>query len=275
MAASGERARVRKVATTLKRRCGGAPDVAVILGSGWSPPTLEGEKSLSLSRVADLPRPGVSGHAGRLLTGTRGGLRVAVFCGRTHLYEGRTHDEVVRPVRAAAVAGAGVVILTNAAGGISPKLTPGRLMVIEDHLDLGMADPCTGSPEEAFGPRFAAMADAWDGPLRRYARSAARRHGLPCSSGVYAFVRGPAYETAAQAAMIGQWGGDAVGMSTVPEVMAARRMDMRALGLSVITNRAGRADDAHDAVLKRVAQLSLRVSRVLDDVLDRLGRETA
>ncbi len=273
MAARAERVRVRSVAKTLERRCGGAPDVAVVLGSGWSPPTLEEEKSLSFARIKDLPRPAVSGHSGRLLTGTRAGLRVAVFCGRTHLYEGRSYDEVVRPVRAAAVAGARCVILTNAAGAVSPKLTAGRLMVIEDHLDLGMADGAR--VDETFGPRFVAMAGAWDKSLRRYARSAARRHGLPCSSGVYAYVRGPAYETAAQAAMIGQYGADAVGMSTVPEIMAARRMDMRALGISVITNRSGRADDAHDAVLERVAQVSLRVAAVLDDVLDRIGREAS
>jgi purine-nucleoside phosphorylase len=266
-AGRGEGARVGRAAAALRRLAGGPLDACVVLGSGMEPPPLEGARRLPLRRVPGLPVPSVPGHAAEMVLGRAHGLRVAVFAGRVHLYEGAAPAEVVRGVRAAAGAGARLLLLTNAAGGVAEWLKAGDFLVLSDHLDLGRGDPAAGEPEGAFGPRFLSAAGTWDETLREAGLQAARRERVTAVAGVYAFLRGPAFETAAEVRMLRALGADAVGMSTVPEALAARRLGMRVFGLSVISNRAGVAGDSHASVLDSVRARAGAAGRVLDAVL--------
>jgi len=262
-----EVARVERAAAALGLLARGRLDACVVLGSGIEGPPLEAEQRVPMDSIPALRVPSVAGHAGEVRVGLSHGLRTVVFGGRVHLYEGASRAEAVRPVRAAARAGAKVAILTNASGGIAPSLKPGTLLVVTDHIDLGRGDPAEGDETEAFGPRFTSMAGAYDGVLRRAAGDAARRARVPWDSGVYAFVRGPAFETAAEVRMLRRLGADAVGMSTVPEAIAARRLGMRLFALSVVANAAGGPGDSHASVLRRVRSRAAAVARVLDAVL--------
>jgi len=265
-AKGGERAAVDRAAAALRERAGGPLDAVCILGSGIAGPTLEGAVRLPLEEIPGLPAPSVEGHAASASVGSIAGLRVLVLEGRVHLYEGRTPAEVVRAVRAAGAAGARLLLATSAAGGVASWMKPGDLLVLADHLDLGRGDPAAGE-EDAFGPRFVPMAGAYDPALRLAGLAAARAARATAAEGVYAFVRGPAYETAAEVRMLRAMGADAAGMSTVPEVIAARRLGMRAFGLSVIANLAGGPGDDHREVLARVRSRSAAVTASLDAVL--------
>ena len=253
--APGEAAAVERAADALGRLAGGEG------------PPLDGATVHPLSGVPGLRIPSVPGHAGTVTLGSSRGLRVAVFAGRCHLYEGATPAEVVRPVRAAARVGARLLAAANAAGGVAEWTRPGDLLVLSDHLDLGRGDPAAGEEDGAFGPLFLSMAGAYDEALAAAAVDAARRERATCAAGVYAFLRGPAFETAAEVRMLRTLGADAVGMSTVPEVLAARRLGMRVFVLSVIANRAGTPGEGHEAVLDRVRSRRAVASRVLDAVL--------
>jgi purine-nucleoside phosphorylase len=269
----GEEKAVAAAAAALARLAGGPLDACVVLGSGVAGPVLAGERVEPLASVPGLAAPAVPGHAAEVRFGSAGRLRVAVFAGRCHLYEGRTAAEVVRPVRAAARAGARLLVATNAAGGVSGWLRPGDFLVIADHLDLGRGDPAAGEPDGVFGPRFFPMAGAYDDALAGAAVEAARRERVACGRGVYAFLRGPAFETAAEVRMLRILGADAVGMSTVPEVMAARRLGLRVFALSVVSNRAGESGGTHADVLDRVRSRGPAASRVLDAVLEAFAAE--
>jgi purine-nucleoside phosphorylase len=265
---------VGRAGAALRRLAGGPLDAVVVLGSGVAGPTLEeGARTVPMEEVPGMVVPAVAGHPGELRIGRVRGARVAVFSGRCHLYEGYTPAQVVRPVRAAARAGARLLVATNASGGVAEWVRPGELMVLSDHLDLGLGDPAAGEADGAFGPRFQAMAGAYDEVLSAAAVEEARRERFPCGRGVYAFVRGPAFETAAEVRMLRALGADAVGMSTVPEVKAARRLGLRVVALSVIANRAGVPGDSHDTVVERVQARSAAVVRVLDAVLGALAGE--
>lgn len=264
--AAGERAAVDAAAAAIRGRAGGPVDAVVVLGSGVAGPTLAEVDRFPGAAIPGLPAPSVEGHAGSLLLGAAAGLRVLVLEGRLHLYEGRTAAEVVRPLRAAAGAGARVALLTNASGGVAPWTRPGDLLLLSDHLDLGRGDPAVGEGD-AFGPRFTSMAGAWDPALRAAALPAGRRHGGTVAEGVYAFLRGPAYETRAEVALLRAAGADCVGMSTVPEALAARRLGLRLLGLSVVANRAGEPGGSHAAVLAAVRSRAAAVTGVLDAAL--------
>ena len=266
-ASTGEPAVVSRAATALRRRAGGPLDACVVLGSGVAGPTLEAQKRVPLHRIPGLVAPSVEGHGGQVHFGTVDGLRVAVFTGRVHLYEGRTPAAVVRPVRAAARAGARFLLVTNASGSLAPRLSPSTLLLLSDHLDFSGGDPAVGEPEGPFGPRFTAMAGAYDADLRAAARTAARRARIATAEGVYAFRRGPGFETAAEVRALRTLGADAVGFSTVPDVLAARRLGMRVFALSVVSNRAGSSDDGHESVLRVVRSMGAEVTVLLDAVL--------
>jgi purine-nucleoside phosphorylase len=263
----GEERTVEKAGAAIRRLAGGAIDACFVLGSGVSGPTLEDPKVVPVEEIPGLAVPSVPGHPGEVRFGRAGGLRLAVFSGRCHLYEGYTRAEVVRPVRAAARAGARVLCTTNAAGGVSEWLRPGDFLVVGDHLDLGGGDPAVGEADGLFGPRFVTMAGAYDDGLANAAIEAGRRDRVSISRGVYAFVRGPAFETGAEVRMLRSFGADAVGMSTVPEVLAARRLDMRVFALSVVSNRAGAPLDSHEKVVDHVRSRGSAVTRVLDAVV--------
>ncbi len=229
-----------RAARVLAERIGGAlPEVVLVLGSGLGgiAAAVSDPVVVPFADLPGFPRAGVAGHAGQWVAGTLEGRRVLVQQGRYHLYEGHAPPTVVLPVRTARALGVDTLIVTNAAGGIRSDLVPGSLVVLDDHLNLQGANPLEG-PVGAGEDRFPDMTAAWDPGLRALADEVADRLGIPLGHGVYAAVRGPSYETPAEIEMVRRLGGDLVGMSTVPEVIAARAAAMRCLGISLVTNLA-------------------------------------
>lgn len=250
----------------------GAPDpeVAVILGSGLGAfaDGLDGAVARPYGELPHFPRSAVEGHAGRLVLGGCAGTPVAVMQGRVHAYEGWTMDEVAFGARVLCGLGAKVLLVTNAAGGIADGLAPGDLLRITDHINLTGKSPLTGVNDDRLGPRFPDLTHAYDPGLGELLEGLAAKVGAPMKRGVYAFMGGPAYETPAEIRMLKTLGADAVGMSTVPEVIAARHLGVRVVGISVVTNLAaglGGSGLSHDEV-KEVA------GRVRGRFLDLLRR---
>jgi purine-nucleoside phosphorylase len=224
----------------LRRSLPEQPSVAVVLGSGLGAFAGRLENSTSIP-YRDIPhwRPSaVVGHEGRLVVGRKRGHVVAALAGRIHLYEGYDVRQVVLPVRVMCLLGVRSLILTNAAGGVNTAFESGTLMIIEDHINLMGANPLTGSNDDRIGPRFPDMTEVYSRRLRQITGEAAGEAGLVIASGVYAAVAGPSYETPAEIRYLRAIGADAVGMSTVPEAIAARHMGLDVLGLSCITNMA-------------------------------------
>lgn len=276
MASSSEWDRVRRAASAIRKRARvtGLPEVGVVLGSGLASaaPLQRLEVSIPYGRIPGFPRVRVEGHAGRLRLGRVGERRVAVLEGRAHLYEGHSFEDVVRPLRALISLGAETLIITNAAGGIRPTFKAGDIMGIRDHLNLQGTGP-TGKIDPRLGPQFIPMGDAYDPALLKRAASVARRSRIPFRQGVYAGVRGPAYETPAEIEMLRTLGADAVGMSTVAEVIGARQMGARCLGLSLIANaasghRAGKV--THDEVLAAGTRHAARLGRLISLIIQGL-----
>jgi purine-nucleoside phosphorylase len=234
---SAPRPRLPEAEAVLRDRLPWLPEVHAVLGSGLGAlsEAVEDAVSIPFSDLPGFPPSGVEGHAGRFVAGTLEGRRVLVQAGRFHFYEGHPGATVVAPVRLGARLGAGTLLVTNAAGGVNPAFEPGTLMLIRDHLNLIFRNPLMG-PVESGEPRFPDMSEAYDGELRETARRVARGLGIRLSEGVYAAVSGPSYETPAEIRMLGLLGADAVGMSTVPEVIVARSRGLRVLGISLITN---------------------------------------
>jgi purine-nucleoside phosphorylase len=259
-------------------RVPGGIDVALVLGSGLGSfaDRLEDRVDVPYSEVEDLPTSTVAGHAGRYVFGRRGALRLGVMQGRVHLYEGWTPEEVVRPVRGLLGLGAKVLIVTNAAGAVSEAVDAGDLVVITDHVNMSGRNPLVGPNDSGLGPRFPDLQNAYDSALRALAHRAASAAGLSLAEGVYGMMLGPSYETPAEIRMLSTLGVDLVGMSTVPEVIAARHAGVRVLGISCATNRAaGRPGAILDH--KDVQAVAARVSRdfvaLLDGVLDGLAEQ--
>jgi len=215
------------------------PEVALILGTGLGGVAKEMAVACAIpyTSIPGFPVSTVESHAGRMLLGEWAGRRVVALQGRWHRYEGHDLADVVLPVRVAAGLGASTLIVSNACGGLRPEWEAGDLMLISDHLNLMLESPLAGPHGPAFGARFPDLSEAYDAGLRDRARQVATRIGRPVQEGVYAAVTGPNLETAAEYRMLRAMGADAVGMSTVPEVIAARQQGMRVLGLSVITDR--------------------------------------
>ena len=252
-------------AAELRRALGTEPfAAALVLGSGLGglAAAVADARSLPFTRVTGMPPSGVPGHEGRWVAGGLEGRRVLVQAGRYHLYEGHAPEVVRGPVRIAAALGARILIVTNAAGGIRRSLTPGTLMLLEDHLDL-----IAGSPlDERAGPSGGAAESPYDPALRELAASCARTVGVELQRGVYAALTGPSYETPAEIRMLARLGADAVGMSTVPEVAAARALGLRCLGLSLVTNHAAGIVSvplAHADVLAAGLEAAPRLERLL------------
>ncbi|MBK8014764.1 MAG: purine-nucleoside phosphorylase [Deltaproteobacteria bacterium] len=216
------------------------PRVGIVLGSGLGAlaDEVEAPKVLSTVDIPDAPRSTVAGHEGRLVFGRLAGVHVAMLQGRVHLYEGYTPSEVVFLIRVLVRLGIENLVVTNAAGGIDPSFSVPDLMLIRDHLNLTGLNPLVGSNVPEFGLRFPDMTQAYDSSLAERMRAAARAQGLSLREGVYAGVLGPSYETPAEIRMLRVIGAHAVGMSTVHEVIAARHMGARVLGLSCISNLA-------------------------------------
>lgn len=224
----------------LQERIPGVPEVAMILGSGLGALCDEFEDAISLD-YSDIPgfsESAVEGHEGKLVYGRLSGKNVIAMQGRVHYYEGWTLDEVTFPVRTFALWGIKRLLVTNSAGGANPDYTPGELMVISDHLNLTGVHPLRGPNDDRFGTRFPDMSYAYDPEFRETILKAGETLGISLRTGVYAGMSGPSYETPAEIRMIQTLGGDAVGMSTVPEVIIANHGGMQVGGISCITNLA-------------------------------------
>ena len=216
------------------------PKIALVLGSGLG--AFAGELAsatrIPYAKIPDFPRSTVAGHAGQLVIGKLGDVPVAVMQGRVHLYEGYSPQEVAFPVRVLGRLGIRSLVLTNAAGAINRDYSQGALVAIRDHINLQGANPLMGPNDERFGVRFPDMSQAYAPEYRAIAQREAKRIGIPLHEGVYAALRGPSFETPAEIRFLKTVGADLVGMSTVLEVIAARHMDIRVLGISCVTNMA-------------------------------------
>ena len=255
------------------------PRVAITLGSGLDEVVgrLHTQALIPYKLIPHFPGTTVQGHGGTLHLGTWKGVPVAILEGRIHYYEGHAAASVVFPVRALALAGVQTFILTCAAGGIAAKSKPGGFMVFSDHLHLQGVNPLVGVHDRRWGAQFVDLTEAYDPRLRRITRKAATKLRLPCFEGVYASLLGPTYETPAEIRALRSLGADAVGMSTVPEVMAARQLQRRVLAIATISNRAaGLAGKplSHEEVLKAGRAASHHLADLLDAILPQLGEES-
>ncbi len=267
--------RLDEAAALVRDRCPLRPAIGVVLGSGLGAfaDALEEAVSVPFGEIPHFPASTVVGHGGALVLGRSRGVPVAVMKGRVHYYEGYSLDQVVFPVRVLARMGVKTVVLTNAAGAINASFAPGELMVIEDHVNL-LGNPLLGPNEDALGPRFPDMSEVYDRGLREAAEAACRAASIRCHRGVYLSLTGPSYETPAEIRMFRTMGADAVGMSTVPEAIAARHMGVRVVGLSCLTNMAaGVIDRKLDH--REVLETGERVKSGLLEVLARLVTEAA
>lgn len=253
---------------TIRARTALMPEVGIILGSGLGgfAEGLEDAVTIPYAELPDFPTSSVPGHPGRLVIGRLGQTVVVAMQGRVHFYEGYSPWEVAFPARVLCRLGIRALVVTNAAGGIRSDLAPGDLMRITDHLNLSGMNPLAGPNEEALGPRFPDMSAAYDLRLGNLLDEAAAQVGTPLKAGVYCYLSGPTYETPAEIRMLRVLGGDAVGMSTVPEVIAARHMGVPVVGISCITNFAAGIGDkplSHEEVALVAEQVRDRFSALL------------
>ncbi len=269
-------ARPAAAARILGERLGERPLVGVVLGSGLGAfgTALEGAKQVPYADVPGMPVPKVPGHAGEVVAGRLRGVPVACLSGRVHLYEGHAPEEVVFGVRLLGELGCRVVLLTNASGGIRSGLSPGALLLVTDHVNLTGMNPLVG-PSQGL-PRFPDMTAAYDPILAGLARDAARAEGITLEEGVYAGLLGPSYETPAEVRMLRTLGADAVGMSTVLEVIALRQCAVRVGAVSVVTNVAAGLGDRpldHAEVQATGAAARDRLGRLLGGWIERMKQE--
>jgi purine-nucleoside phosphorylase len=267
--------RVDAAAAAIREQAGPVPDVAVVLGSGLGDfaHRLAGATTIPYGDLPHWPASNVIGHAGTLVVGTLAGKRVAALSGRVHFYEGHDLRTVSFAARVMGRLGVKVLILTNAAGGINPALTPGTLMVMDDHINLLGSNPLVGPNEDAFGPRFPDMSEVYSTRLRGLADAVARAQGIAIGHGVYVAVHGPSYETPAEIRAFRTLGADAVGMSTVPEAIVARHMGVEVLGLSCITNAAAGVLPQplnHDEVMDVARRVRDAFAALLEGIIGRL-----
>jgi purine-nucleoside phosphorylase len=236
------------------------PIIALVLGSGLGAFADEFTDAVKIpyAKIPHFPQSTAVGHAGQLVIGRLGDTQVVGMQGRVHLYEGYSAKDVSFPVRVFARIGVKAVVLTNAAGGIRSDFTQGRLVVIGDHINLQGTNPLSGPNDEHWGPRFPDMSTAYDKEFRALTLAEGRRLGIELGEGVYAALPGPSYETPAEIRYLRNIGADLVGMSTVPEVIAARHSGIRVLGISCVTNAAAGVLDQrldHKEVLETAARV--------------------
>ena len=269
-----EMKRIDEAAAKVLAVCGKA-DIGVILGSGLGDyaEALEDAVKLPYSEIPGFPRSTVAGHAGMWCCGTLYGKRVVMMQGRFHYYEGYGMKDVTLPVRVMQKIGVKRLIVTNAAGGVNLGYHPGELMVIGDMFSMTAQNPLIGPNLDAFGPRFPDMSCAFDKELRALAHECANEQGFALREGVYAQMTGPTYETPAEIRMLRTLGADAVGMSTVPEVIVARHGGMRVLGISCITNMAAGILDQplnHAEVTETANRVKGQFRSLLDRIIEKM-----
>jgi purine-nucleoside phosphorylase len=260
----------------IRGRTGAEPTVGVVLGSGLGAfaDALDDTVEIPYGDIPGWPAATAVGHAGTLVLGSFTGVPVAVMRGRAHLYEGLPPEKVVFGIRVLGLLGVRTLVLTNAVGAIDVTFEPGQLVLVTDHLNLQGQSPLVGPNDDSLGPRFPDLSDAYDPGLRASARSAAQRLGIELGEGVYAAWLGPAFETPAEIRMLRTLGADTVGMSLVPEVLAARHMGIRCLGVSCVTNLAAGVSPEpidHERVLEVGAQAAGDLVSLLRELVPTLS----
>lgn len=259
---------IQEACAAIGERSSIKPTVGVVLGSGLGAfaDRLDESVVVPYGEIPHFPVSAVEGHAGRLVAGELDGIPCVVMSGRVHYYEGHSMERVAFPVRALAHLGVETLLITNAAGSINPSYEPGDFMAIVDHINLTGDNPLRGPNDRRFGPRFPDMSEAYPACCRQSLHEAARTVGITLHGGVYAGLAGPSYETPAEIRMLQRLGADAVGMSTVPEVIAANHSGLKVAGLSVITNRAAGLSSTHLSH-EEVTEVGSRVRGVFCDLL--------
>ena len=274
---------IDEAATAIRSRLAASPELAaprlaIILGSGLGGVVdlldATSRQVIPYGEIPHVPVATVPGHAGELVCGMASGIPVLLLSGRAHGYEGWSQRRTTILLRACLSLGIGTLVVTNACGGINPAFDPGDVMLISDIVNLSGENPLTGPNLDGLGPRFVSMTDALDADLRARARAAAARAGVALREGVYLMLAGPTYETRAELRMLRTLGADAVGMSTVPEVLVARHAGARVLGFSLVTNKATpemEGEVTHEEVLAMGPIGAARLLSVLRELLPELG----
>jgi purine-nucleoside phosphorylase len=268
--------RIEEAAARVRALCGPAlPEIAIVLGSGLGDfaDTLQESVVTPYTALPHWATSGVVGHAGRLVVGNVQGRRIAALAGRVHFYEGHDMATVVFATRVMGRLGVKQMILTNAAGGINTGFARGALMIIDDHINMMGSNPLMGPNDERMGVRFPDMSEVYSRRLRQVADDAARARGIAVTHGVYVAVHGPSYETPAEIRSFRTIGADAVGMSTVPEAIAARHVGMEVLGISCITNMAAGVLPqplVHDEVMETARRVRGSFISLLEGIVERL-----
>lgn len=268
--------KIKNAAQSLKSKYSKQPKIGLILGSGLGVLANEIEEPIKIpySEIPDFPVSTVEGHAGQLVFGRLNDIDVVAMQGRFHYYEGYSFEQVTFPVRVMNDMGVSTLIVTNAAGGVNESFSPGDLMLISDHINNMGNNPLIGPNDSRMGPRFPDMSEAYSRELRKLARGIAGKLNLNIQEGVYVGNTGPSYETPAEVRMLRALGGDAVGMSTVPEVIVARHSGMGVLGISCISNMAAGILDQplnHQEVIETTEKVKADFLRYVNAIVKELG----
>ena len=271
-------AQVKEAADAIRARVTEVPRIAVVLGSGLGDfaNSLSDAVTFPYERLPHWPASRVIGHEGKLVVGRvakAGGRTIAALAGRSHVYEGHHLHTVTFGIRALGLLGVKTLILTNAAGGVNTGFRQGALMVIDDHINLIGGNPLVGANDERFGPRFPDMTEVYSGRLRAIADQAGSAMSMPLPHGIYVALLGPSYETPAEIRYLRTIGADAVGMSTVPEAIAARHMGIEVLGISCITNMAAGVLPQplnHDEVMETARRIRGQFIALLEGIIGQL-----
>ncbi|MFB6465932.1 purine-nucleoside phosphorylase [Cytobacillus sp. Hz8] len=271
-----EFAQVQNAANFLKNKFEQPPKIGLILGSGLGVLGDEIENSVKIPyrEIPDFPVSTVEGHAGQLVFGDLNGIQVVAMQGRFHYYEGYSFDKVTFPVRVMKELGVETIIVTNAAGGVNESFSPGDLMLLSDHINNMGSNPLIGPNDPKFGVRFPDMSESYSKELRQIAKEIAQKLQIQIQEGVYVGNTGPTYETPAEIRMIRSWGGDAVGMSTVPEVIVARHSGMKVLGISCISNMAAGILDQplnHEEVIETTGKVKVNFLKFVKELVKEIG----
>jgi purine-nucleoside phosphorylase len=267
--------RVEEATTAVRGVCGAPPQTAIVLGSGLGDfaDTLQEPVAMPYTALPHWPASNVVGHAGRLVIGNVAGKRIAALSGRAHFYEGHDLATVAFATRVMGRLGVKQIILTNAAGGINTGFAQGALMIIDDHINMLGSNPLIGPNDERFGVRFPDMSEVYSRRLRAIADEASRARGVAVKHGIYVGVHGPSYETPAEIRAFRALGADAVGMSTVPEAIAARHIGMEVMGISCITNMAAGVLPqplVHEEVMATARRVRGSFIALLEGIIERL-----
>jgi purine-nucleoside phosphorylase len=276
MSADALRAALRESLAEIRRRSALEPEIAIILGTGLGAlaEAIEVEVAIPYDQVPNFPLSTVESHHGRLLLGRIHGRAVVAMQGRFHRYEGYTLQQVVHPVRTMRLLGANMLIVSNVSGGMHPLWNAGDLVVLDDHINLLGDNPLVGPNLDELGPRFPDMSEPYDREMQALAEAVALDLSIPLRRGVYAAVPGPSLETRAEYRMLREMGADLVGMSTVPEVIAARQMGMRVLGFSIITDMClpdALVPAALESILAHARAAEPKLTAVIGEVIRRTG----